>query len=371
MKAIELFCGIGGFRIALDRVGIETVFANDISDKACQVYKSNFSDRILVQKDLRLITSDEIPSHDLLTAGFPCQPFSQAGKKQGIFCPINGTLFEQIVRLLGDKRPRYFLLENVRRMLSMEKGFHFATVLDELSKLGYVVEWRVLNVASFGIPQHRERVFIGGWRDDGDAELIPRMRSADSLFYSVSRHEMKSISTAKSKFKFWGMAVNGKFIHRDLEKDIPLNPRNTLKKILQKSYEIDSVYDYSDRMEERLASSTPVNRFHNGVEILFNQNGGARFGYTVFGTKGYASTLTASTSRHYERYLIDGKFRRLTNIEYARLMGFPDQWCRSLSKYDQHSVYGNAVVPDCVEWALRKIIFDEEQILSSMEMIAE
>ncbi|MCA2909087.1 MAG: DNA cytosine methyltransferase [Microcystis sp. M034S1] len=355
MRAIELFCGIGGFRIALDRIGIETVFANDISDKACEVYKSNFPGKVLVQKDLRSILSSEIPDHELLTAGFPCQPFSQAGRKQGILCPINGTLFEQIVRLLNDKKPRFFLLENVQRILSMENGFHFATVLNELSQLGYVVEWRVLNAASFGIPQFRQRVFIGGWRDNGDAEFSPRMRASDSLFSSVSRQEMKSISTTKSKFKLWGMAVDGKFIHRDVGDDVPLDQQKTLNTILQQPDEVDPIYDYSGRMNERIANSTKVNRFHNGVEILFNQKGGARFGYTVFGTKGYASTLTASTSRHYERYLVGDKFRRLTNIEYARLMGFPDQWCRSLSKYDQHSVYGNAVVPDCVEWALKKI----------------
>ncbi len=89
--------------------------------------------------------------------------------------------------------------------------------------------------------------------------------------------------------------------------------------------------------------------------MLYNQGGGARLGYTIFGINGVTSTLTASTSRHYERYKVGNKFRRLTNIEYARLMGFPDNWCRVAKIYHQYALYGNSVVPDCVEWICQRI----------------
>ena len=143
MKAVELFAGIGGFRIACDRLGIDTVWANDIDGLAAQVYKNNFKKGIFKEGD---ITENipSIPDHDLLTAGFPCQPFSSAGKKLGTE-DIRGTLFEKIVQVLILKKPKYFVLENVKRLLSMDNGEHFSTILEALSKIGYLIEWRLLN----------------------------------------------------------------------------------------------------------------------------------------------------------------------------------------------------------------------------------
>jgi DNA (cytosine-5)-methyltransferase 1 len=114
-------------------------------------------------------------------------------------------------------------------------------------------------------------------------------------------------------------------------------------------------FDFTDSMESRLAQNDDVCRFVGGVEILGNQAGGARMGYTVFGTRGVAPTLTASTSRHYERYKVGQSFRRLTNVEYARLQGFPDDHCSSVSVYDQYSLFGNAVPPPLVEWVFRRL----------------
>lgn len=118
---------------------------------------------------------------------------------------------------------------------------------------------------------------------------------------------------------------------------------------------VDTQFDFTADTLERIKQSKPVNRYCNGVEILYNQDGGARLGYTIFGTNGIASTLTASTSRHYERYQVGDKFRRLTNIEYARLMGFPDDWCQVAKIYDQYGLFGNAIVPACVEWVCKRI----------------
>src|SRR5262245_24728922 len=120
MRTVELFAGIGGFRLAADALGLETVWANDACPDACAVYRSRFGPDAVVEGDLRRHLGD-VPPHGLLTAGFPCQPFSSAGKKQGIR-DARGTLFELIVRVLRARRPEFFLLENVKRLLTMERG---------------------------------------------------------------------------------------------------------------------------------------------------------------------------------------------------------------------------------------------------------
>ena len=99
-----------------------------------------------------------------------------------------------------------------------------------------------------------------------------------------------------------------------------------------------------------------MNKFVNGVQILYNQKGGARMGYTIFGSEGIAPTLTCTTSRHYERYKIGNSYRRLTNVEYARIQGFPDHHCSAASIYRQYSLYGNAVPPQLAKWAIKQII---------------
>ena len=106
----------------------------------------------------------------------------------------------------------------------------------------------------------------------------------------------------------------------------------------------------------RIENSVYVNKYYNGVQILYNQRGGARMGYSIFGTNGLSPTLTASTSRHYERYKVNERYRRLTNIEYARLQGFPDLHCKAVSPYDQYKLYGNAVPHQLVHYALSQVV---------------
>ncbi len=160
MTTVELFAGIGGFRIAADARGFSTSWANDNCPKACSVYRSKFGDYQIREGDIAEFKS-EIPPHTLLTAGFPCQPFSAAGKKEGVRDP-RGTLFQTVVDILAEKQPKYFVLENVKRLLTMERGYHFATILSSLAELNYQIEWRLLNAMHFGLPQNRQRVFIIG-----------------------------------------------------------------------------------------------------------------------------------------------------------------------------------------------------------------
>src|SRR5262249_9532077 len=139
------------------------------------------------------------PAHDLLTAGFPCQPFSSAGKKHGIRDP-RGTLFQAIVEILDRRSPRFFLLENVKRLLTMERGHHFATILASLADIGYRVEWRVLSRKHLGLPQNRERVLIAGSRDR-------RFRLADH----APTPSWRPIAGHGRRFPTWGIAEGDVF----------------------------------------------------------------------------------------------------------------------------------------------------------------
>jgi DNA (cytosine-5)-methyltransferase 1 len=130
-------------------------------------------------------------------------------------------------------------------------------------------------------------------------------------------------------------------------------PPVKLRDVLER--EVPPQFDFTESTIERIGNSAEVNRFVDGVEILSNQGGGARMGYTVFGINGVAPTLTSTASRHYERYKVGNRYRRLTNIEYARLQGFPDDFCSAVSVYDQYALYGNAVPPPVVQWVVGRL----------------
>lgn len=354
---VELFCGIGGFRIAADAVGLKTIWANDIEPKACQVYRDQFGTP-LQEGDIHEFL-EVVPSHDVLSGGFPCQPFSSAGKKLGVRDP-RGTLFQAIVQVIERHQPKFFVLENVKRLLSMEQGCHFATILSALANVGYRIEWRLLNAVNFGLAQNRQRIVIVGTRDRSYRELsiLAPSRDFDSLSdaqldYLHDQKNWLPVERHGERFPTWGFAENGRFIAIDIPTFSDAKPAVTLASILQN--DVPTQFDFTHTMLPRLAQNDEVCRFVDGVEILSNQAGGARMGYTVFGIRGVAPTLTAATSRHYERYKIGPCFRRLTNVEYARLQGFPDDHCSTVSVYDQYALYGNAVPPPLVEWVFRRI----------------
>lgn len=169
LKYIDLFCGIGGFRIAFEETCKEhniipvCVFSSDI-DKYSQIaYEANFGERPF--GDITQINENDIPNHDILFAGFPCQPFSIIGLKEG-FNDIRGTLFFDIARILEAKKPKAFILENVKQLVGHDKGRTLQIILSKLEQLGYYVQYKVLNALDYGLPQKRERVIIVGHRDN-------------------------------------------------------------------------------------------------------------------------------------------------------------------------------------------------------------
>ena len=159
---IDLFAGIGGIRIPFEKLGGTCVFSSEWDKHAQRTYAHNFGET--PAGDITKINAADIPDHDILLAGFPCQPFSIIGDKRG-FEDTRGTLFFDIVRILKQKRPGTFLLENVKQMLTHDKGQTFAVVQEQLSRLGYTTYHKVLNALDFGLPQKRERIFIVGFRE--------------------------------------------------------------------------------------------------------------------------------------------------------------------------------------------------------------
>lgn len=151
MKFIDLFAGIGGIRIPFDELGYKCVFSSEWDKAACDTYEANFKERPC--GDITKIQAKDIPPHDLLLAGFPCQAFSIMGKMRG-FEDTRGTLFFEVARILDYHNPKVVLLENVKQLTTHNKGQTFKTILEVLTELGYHIKWKVLNALDFGIPQN-------------------------------------------------------------------------------------------------------------------------------------------------------------------------------------------------------------------------
>lgn len=191
MKFIDLFCGIGGFRIAFENVGGKCVFSSDIDKYTCETYKSNFKEYPL--NDITKVDEKKIPNFDLLCAGFPCQPFSIGGLRKG-FSDTRGTLFFDIERILREKKPKAFILENVKGLINHDKGKTLETILNKLGNrinfnnnlnkfndcLNYDVHYKVLNSKNYGVPQNRERVFIVGFNKPKDF-FFPNVKKQKKL----------------------------------------------------------------------------------------------------------------------------------------------------------------------------------------------
>lgn len=172
---IDLFAGIGGLRRGFESIGGKCVFTSEWDKHAQVTYRANFpNDEHEIEGDIRGVSNEQIPAHDLLLAGFPCQPFSIAGvskknalnRPHGFACDTQGTLFFEVERILAHHRPAAFVLENVKNLLNHDKGRTFAVIREVLTKkLGYKIDWKIINARSW-VPQHRERIFIVGFRED-------------------------------------------------------------------------------------------------------------------------------------------------------------------------------------------------------------
>jgi DNA (cytosine-5)-methyltransferase 1 len=298
IKYIDLFCGIGGFRIAAQQVfnkfDIEhkCVFSSDIDIHCRESYFKNFGE--YPEGDITVIDENEIPEHDLLFAGFPCQPFSIIGKGKG-FDDTRGTLFFDIARILKAKRPRAFILENVKRLVSHEKGQTFSTILKTLNGLGYSVEYKILNALDYGLPQKRERIFIVGFEKD--------------FLFDWTKPQVERVTLD-----------------------------NILEKNVDKKY-YASGYIKSKREKHHKPKHTPS---------IWHENKSGNISSYPF-----SCALRAGASYNY--LLVNGK-RRLTPREMLRLQGFPDSYKIVGNDSQIRKQAGNAVPVNLVSAVLNSLI---------------
>ncbi|MDR0572901.1 MAG: DNA (cytosine-5-)-methyltransferase [Tannerella sp.] len=298
IKFIDLFCGIGGFRQAMDEACRENnlvpdcVFSSDI-DLACQFsYEANFGERPF--GDITKVDEKDIPYHDILFAGFPCQPFSIIGQRQG-FNDIRGTLFFDIARILKHKRPGAFVLENVKQLVGHDNGKTLRTIIKTLQELDYHVQYAVLNALDYGLPQKRERVIIVGHREP--------------IFFSFPS---------------------------------PVRPFKPLSEILEK--QVDKKHYTSDYIvEKRKAKHKSAYK----LSIWHENKAGNICSYP------YSCALRAGASYNY--LLVNGE-RRLTPREMFRLQGFPDTYKIVVNDSQARKQAGNAVPVNIVKAVILKLL---------------
>ena len=307
---IDLFAGIGGVRKAFEHIGGKCVFTSEWDKYARVTYAANHGeDEADLAGDIWSVPLDNIPSHDLLLGGFPCQPFSLAGvskknalgRTHGFACDAQGTLFFRIAEILQAKRPAAFMLENVKNLLSHDKGHTFRVVRHVLEKeLNYHINWKVIDGKRW-TPQHRERVYIVGFREDCGFTWPD-----ESVWPDSGSVKLKSI----------------------LEPNESVDPKYTLT---------DGLWSYLQEYKEKHAKA------------------GNGFGYSVFTPEDTSRTLSARYHKDGSEILIAQgpgmKPRRLTPRECARLMGFEDEFVlpASVSDTQLYRQFGNSVVVPAVK----------------------
>lgn len=205
IKFIDLFCGLGGFRLALEKQNCKCVFSSDIDEAVSKVYESNFGEH--PSGDITKIDAKDIPDFDILCGGFPCQSFSIAGKRLG-FEDTRGTMFFEVARILREKQPKAFILENVKGLTNHDKGKTLKVILNTLNSLGYDYVYKVLNSSNYGIPQSRERWYCVGIRKDlkiklDSNEIFPPeqllLYTFDDIIDSTGKYDEYTISKTCKK----------------------------------------------------------------------------------------------------------------------------------------------------------------------------
>jgi DNA (cytosine-5)-methyltransferase 1 len=303
LKVIDLFAGIGGIRMPFDELGAECVFSSEWDKHAQITYEANYGEK--PSGDITKIKLEDIPEHDVLLAGFPCQPFSNAGLKKG-FSDTRGTMFFYIAKILEYRKPRIIFLENVKGFKSHNKGKTFKTVMRILEEMGYTMYSKVLNAKDFGVPQNRERIYMIGFLDKD---------------------------------------VNFEF-------PTPLKKDTKVGKILEEA--VDDKYTISDRLWQ--------GHQRRKKEHKAKGNG---FGYSLFDENSkYTSTMSARYYKDGSEILIAQKGknpRKITPREAARLQGYPDTFKIPVSDTQAYRQFGNSVAVPVIRAIVKNIA---EEIIS-------
>jgi DNA (cytosine-5)-methyltransferase 1 len=300
IRYIDLFCGIGGFRVAAEQVTKEfrlqssCVFSSDIDEDAKTSYAANFGH--IPTGDITKVAGNEVPDHDLLLGGFPCQAFSIIGERKG-FEDTRGTLFFDVARILDSKRPKAFVLENVKQLSTHDGGRTLARILHTLDELGYHTDYKVLNALNYGVPQKRERIFFVGFREP-----------------------------------------------RDFSWPAPAEHMKPLQDILETK--VDDFYYASDRIKKQRLLQRAGKDSHTEPTIWHENKAGNVSAYP------YSCAMRAGASYNY--LLVNGE-RRLTEREMLRLQGFPDSYKVVVGYGAARKQAGNSVAVPCVAAVLRSV----------------
>ena len=365
MKAFSMFSGIGGFELGIQMASkeVEVIGYSEIDKYAIQVYEKHFPG-VKNYGDATTIRGDELPDFDLLVAGFPCQAFSYAGFGRGLD-DSRGTLFFDIARICSEKRPRHLVLENVKGLLSHDKGKTFQTILRVLSDLGYGVEWQVLNSKDFGVPQNRERVFIVGCLGGGSGrKIFPLTGESESSTRKYIDYEVHPVLTPDREKK----RQNGRRFKDDGEPSFTLTGQDIhgvmLKEITKGKSQGERIYDPSG-LATTLASQAGGLGAKTGLYKVGNVNPSKKGqSGNVYSEEGIFPTLSAggnNPSRERDvgyssgSVLVDTKIRRLIPLECERLQGFPDNWTEGLSDTQRYKTLGNAVTVNVVKTIMNNI----------------
>lgn len=310
---VDLFCGIGGFHLALSSFGAKCVFASDIDKDACSVYETNFSLRPC--GDITKISVKKIPSHDILCAGFPCQPFSISGNQQGFSDELGrGKLFFDIIRIAKYHKPKVLLLENVKNFEKHDGGKTIERIQEELNKIGYTVFYDILCASDYGIPQQRSRIYIVAFRKE---------LGVNDFAFPVPQKDFKVLRDVLIK-EADNKVVGNYIIERDYSVDsIPKQPKRNLIRIGKIGL---------GRQGERIYSI-------DGQSTTLSSQGGGLGGKTGM-------------------YLIGNEVRKLYPRECARLMGFPDWFKIADTQAKNYRQFGNSVVVDVLQYIIEKIVIE-------------
>lgn len=321
LKFIDLFAGIGGFRIALERENAECVFSSEWDENAQNTYKENFGE--IPKGDITKINEKEIPEHDILCGGFPCQAFSISGKQRG-FKDTRGTLFFDIARIVKYQKPKVIFLENVKNLIKHYHGNTLKIILRTLEDLGYDVFYQVLVASDFGVPQARNRIYIVCFRKD---------------------LEITDFNFPKPTYK------------KIFVKDILEDDENA----------VDCIINRTD-LKFWARDETPS---LNPIQIGQINNGGQ--GERIYSINGHAITLSAyggGAAGKTGAYLVNGKIRRLTPRECARVQGFPEDFKIPENKYQAYKQFGNSVsvpVIDAIFQQITNTLNNKNEIVISIQ----
>lgn len=383
LDVVELFAGVGGFRLGLEKSGWKTVFANQWepgkkNQWAFDCYNKHFPDSINSNQDISRVTAKDIPSHTLLVGGFPCQDYSVAStliNSKGIEGK-KGVLWWEIRRIIESKKPPYVLLENVDRLIrspAKQRGRDFGIILSCLNSLGYSVEWKVINAAEYGFPQRRRRTFIFATNQRGAQKALYSKDSStilkssgffapvfpakkydglDTRLINIPEDLVKLSDDFSADFDNSGICIDFRCHTVRLEADYhgkQLTLGDILEKNPSKKYELKE--EDLDKWAYMKGAKRELRKSSNGHEYYYSEG---PIAYPDYLDKPSRTMLTSESSKNRTTHVVrdpdSGKLRLLTPIECERLDGFPDNWTNTgMPEKFRYFCMGNALVVGLIE----------------------